>query len=351
MSLRPVGAAIIGFGGVAQYHHQRWLRELPEFDLRGVWDINPAKLVKAQQDGIAVYRSEAELLADPAVELVVIAVPNDDHLPVSLRAMQAGKHVLCEKPVTLNSAELETALAAARQAGVIFTVDQNRRWDGDFVTVRKAIEEGCLGDVYQIESRVYGSRGIPGDWRQKKARGGGMVLDWGIHLFDQAMLLAQTRRLTSVFAAFEYAWGGECEDGFLARFTYEGGLTCLAEVRTNNYIPMPRWYVSGSAGTLLLRDWDDDAAVVRIKCEDADALPVAAASGVTKTMAPRSAGTIEQLCLPHRTPDVGDLFRHLYKAIRGLGPVDITGDQLRTTMRMTEAVFRSAQENRVITDI
>ena len=208
-----------------------------------------------------------------------------------------------------------------------------------------------LRDVYQIESRVYGSRGIPGDWRQKKARGGGMVLDWGIHLFDQALLLTQGRRLTSVFAAFEYAWGGECEDGFTARFTYEGGLTCLVEVRTNNYIPMPRWYVSGSAGTLLLNDWDDDAAVVRKVREDTDALPVAASSGVTKTMAPRSVGTIEHLCLPHQPSDVDEMFRRLYKAIRGLGPVVVTGDQLRATMRMTEAVFRSARENRVITDI
>ena len=77
---------------------------------------------------------------------------------------------------------------AAERTGNFLTVHQNRRWDEDFWTVKKILEEGKLGEVFRIESRVHGSRGIPGDWRQEKEHGGGMVLDWGVHLLDQAML-------------------------------------------------------------------------------------------------------------------------------------------------------------------
>lgn len=84
----------------------------------------------------------------------------------------------------MNSGELEEMIAASVKAGKIFTVHQNRRWDDDYLCAEKIIEENMLGRVYNIESRVQGDRGVPGDWRNRKAQGGGMVLDWGVHLLD-----------------------------------------------------------------------------------------------------------------------------------------------------------------------
>ena len=101
--------------------------------------------------------------------------------------MKAGKNVVSEKPVTLCSADLQEMIEASRECGRFLTVHQNRRWDEDFLTVKKLLAEGTLGEVYRLESRVHGSRGIPGDWRQEKEHGGGMVLDWGVHLLDQAL--------------------------------------------------------------------------------------------------------------------------------------------------------------------
>ena len=109
--------------------------------------------------------------------LLIVAVPNDLHKELSIQAMDAGKHVICEKPVALDSAELEDMIEAAQRNQVIFTVHQNRRWDEDFRIVQRLYEENTLGKVFHIESRVHGSRGIPGDWRNTKEHGGGMVLD------------------------------------------------------------------------------------------------------------------------------------------------------------------------------
>ena len=114
--------------------------------------------------------------------------------------MAAGKNVISEKPVALSQEELEEMIAASKKYGKLFTVHQNRRWDPDFKCVQKILADNELGKVFRIESRVQGSRGIPGDWRNQKAHGGGMVLDWGIHLLDQALRIGEGRKLISVYA-------------------------------------------------------------------------------------------------------------------------------------------------------
>lgn len=103
--------------------------------------------------------------------------------------MEAGKVAISEKPVTLCTADLEEMIAASKRTGSVFTVHQNRRWDEDFRVAEKIAKSGQLGRVFAIQSRVHGSRGIPGDWRNTKAQGGGMVLDWGVHLLDQMNMM------------------------------------------------------------------------------------------------------------------------------------------------------------------
>ena len=103
MSTYVMGVGIIGYGGIGSLHHKKWLKSLPQFDLRGVWDINPQRLQIAEQEGIHAYKSEADLLADKEIELVIIATPNDSHLPIAINAMNAGKHVVCEKPSSFGS--------------------------------------------------------------------------------------------------------------------------------------------------------------------------------------------------------------------------------------------------------
>lgn len=98
----------------------------------------------------------------------------------------------------MNSVDLAEMIEASEKYGKLFTVYQNRRWDGDFLTAKKIVDENMLGEISRIESRVHGSRGIPGDWRQLPEHGGGMILDWGVHLLDQVLMLKGKTKLNYV---------------------------------------------------------------------------------------------------------------------------------------------------------
>ena len=166
MSNEKFGAAIIGYGGIGSWH-ARQLKTMEELTLCGVYDILPQRNAAAERAGIHAYASREELLNDPAVQVVTVAIPNDLHHDVCIDCMKHGKNVICEKPVCLNHEELQDMIEASKQYGVLFTVHQNRRWDEDYLTMKKLYDEGtCWDDIFNIESRVHGSRGIPGDWRQ-----------------------------------------------------------------------------------------------------------------------------------------------------------------------------------------
>ena len=343
--------AIIGYGGMGKWHGAR-LKNNEQVELTGVYDIDPARMEPARENGIRTYASYDAVLADPAVELVTVAIPNHLHKDVCIRAMQAGKHVVCEKPVALSSEELLEMCRAAHDNNVLFTVHQNRRWDEDFLIVKKLLEDGTLGSVFRIESRVHGSRGIPGDWRARKEFGGGMVLDWGVHLLDQALLLTDSP-IRSVYAQLTHVTNDECDDGFTVQLTFENGLVMEVQVSTCNFISLPRWYVMGDKGTAVIESFrkNDGRICLVSDWERRDAAPVVTAAGLTKTMAPRTEETLHELPLPCVESDVADFYRNVAAVIRGEAQPIVTHEQVLRVMKLMEAVFRSAETNTVITDV
>ena len=215
MSSKVIGGAVIGYGGMGNFHSEK-MQTVNGIKLIGVYDIDPERNQLAESKGIHAYSTREELLADPKIDLVTVATPNDVHKEIVIAALAAGKNVICEKPVSMNSAELEEMIAAANKYGKLFTVHQNRRWDEDYLTVKKLFDENQLGRIFRIESRVQGSRGIPSGWREEKEHGGGMVLDWGVHLLDQMLTMMGSRKLLSVMATETHITNDECDDGFTA---------------------------------------------------------------------------------------------------------------------------------------
>lgn len=348
MEKNKLNIALIGYGGMGGWH-AKLLSSLTEINLMGIWDIDTKRRDEAVAAGLHVYRSQEELLQDTVVEAITIATPNDTHLPIVLAAMEAGKHIVCEKPVALNSDELNQMIHCAKNKGVLFTVHQNRRWDEDYLTIKKIFEQQIMGKVFNIESRVHGSRGIPGDWRNQKQHGGGMVLDWGVHLLDQMNMMLGKRKLVSVYAQMTNVTNQEVDDGFRATFKYEDNLTFFVEVGTSNFISLPRWYIQGENGTGIIQDWDLDGEVVMVSdWEKQDAKPVVTAAGLTKTMAPRTEETIKRYPLPKVDTDIKDFYRNIRACIHeGVEPI-IGTDELLKVMNIMEAVFYSAKENKVV---
>ena len=239
--------AIVGYGGQGGWHGDHALKS-DVVELAGIYDINPKREEVARAKGVHVYPSFEAVLADTTLDIVVCATPNDVHEDIVVRSLLSGKNVVCEKPVALSLESLDRMIAAAKEAGKLFTVHQNRRWDVDFLGMKSIIESGNIGEVISIESRVHGSRGIPSDWRAQKAYGGGMILDWGVHLIDQMLQLIPDK-IATVSCRCRYITTREVDDGFGLNILFESGKTAYVEVGTYNFIALPRFYMQCQNGT------------------------------------------------------------------------------------------------------
>lgn len=348
MSTKKMKVAVVGYGSMGGWHTRHILAS-DVAELAGIYDIDPEKWEKAHSRDIHVYTSYEELLADPEVELVTVAIPNDVHEEVVIKALNAGKNVICEKPVTLSLESLERMISAAEKNSRRFSTHQNRRWDIDYLAMKQLHDSGEIGKIINIESRVHGSRGIPGDWRQEKKYGGGMLYDWGIHLIDQMLMIFGFDQVESVYCIADNITNKEVDDGFRLDINFKTGERATLEIGTTNYIAMPRFYLRAEQGTAMIGDWKDETQVVkRIDAVEGEVKPVQTAAGQTKTMAPRDAATTETYRIPCPVSDVHDYYRHFIHAIRTGGEQDVTYDQMRTDLRVILAAFESIETGKTV---
>ena len=340
--------ALIGYGGMGHWHVNQ-LKTMPELiNIAGIYDILEEKRVEAEANGFKAYPSLEALLADPEIDFITNATPNDFHRPIAIQAMAAGKHVISEKPVTMTADDLQAMIDAAKKYDRIFSVHQNRRWDEDYRIIKKLYDDNTLGRVFNIESRVHGSRGIPGDWRNKKLQGGGMILDWGVHMLDQLLQIVP-ENVVSVYNVNSHVTNDEVDDGFKAVITFASGVTAQVEVGTSNFINLPRWYIQGENGTAIIKDWDCSGEIVMVSdWEKRDAVPVVTAAGLTKTMAPRTEETIKRYLLPRIDSDVRDYYRNFIKAMNGEETQLVTHPQMMRVVKLMEALQKSAELNEVV---
>ncbi len=335
------GVAVVGYGGMGSWHTRKIL-ENGVVDLKGIWDIKEERRQVARDNNIHVYSSFEDLLSDKSVDIVTIAVPNELHKPLAIQALEAGKNVICEKPVCLSSAELQDIIDVSARTGKLFTTHQNRRWDSDFLMMKQVYESGDLGEVFGMESRVQGSHGIPGDWRAKKEHGGGMLLDWGVHLIDQTLQITKERKIERIYCTFDHVTNYVVDDGFKLDLYFEGGLTARIEVGTSHFLSLPRHYMTGANGSAIVRDWGRDCEVVCCKnWEDKDVVPVVTAAGLTKTMAPRNKDTISEYVIPNPKSNVHEFYMNFCDAIDGKAEQIVTHAELMRVMKVMEACFAS----------
>ena len=340
--------AVVGYGGMGSWHVNHALTS-DVVELAGIYDIDEKKSELAKSRGIRAYASLDDLINDKDVELVTVAIPNDVHLDTVVRLLNGGKNVICEKPVALSSAQLEEMISAAEKNDKLFTVHQNRRFDVDYLAIQKIIDSGDIGKPIRIESRIHGSRGIPSDWRGTKEHGGGMILDWGIHLIDQLMLAYRGEEIDTINCTVTNITNKEVDDGCYLTITFKSGAVAFVEVGTYNFIPLPRFYMKAEKGTAIITDWREKAKVVKCKYwHENDVLPVQTAAGLTKTMAPRDSITVDEYEIDIPKSDVHDFYRNFCAAIDGKAEQMVTHDQMRLDMKIMEYAFKSAELNQTV---
>ena len=226
----PIRVAVVGFGLGGQVFHAPLVAAVPEMRVASIVTSDPGRVGTAKArypDARVLPTVEALWEAAGDHDLVVVTTPNRFHVPISLAAIDAGLHVVVDKPLAPTAEEARRAVSAAAEAGLVITVFQNRRLDGDFLTVRKLIDDGALGRVVRFESRF--ERWRPqvdaGGWRELAApeEGGGVLLDLGAHLVDQAVQLFG--RPTHVYAEVERRRAGaEVDDDAFVALTHADGV-------------------------------------------------------------------------------------------------------------------------------
>lgn len=346
--MQRLGLGIIGYGGIAAFHSSKLIKD-PRLEIRGIYDINPERLVLAENNGFPACRTARELLDNPAIQIVLVATPNNFHHDYAVEAMTCGKHVICEKPVAMNSAELLDMIAVSKRTGKVLTVHQNRRRDPDFQMVRDAIAAGDIGKPHIIESRVQGSRGVPQGWRQYKVAGGGMLLDWGVHMIDQLLML-RPDKVVNVFAHLFSIKCPEIDDTFKMLMRFEDGLSAHIEVGTYNFITLPRWYACGDRGTLQIDDWNGKARVLRAResLVEWEEEIIYTKAGPTKTMAPRAKETIVEQPLAMPEADYSAFYSDLVDHIEGKMPLAVMPEEALRVMQVMEAAFQSQATGQAI---
>ena len=254
---KEIRGAVIGYGGAFNMGkaHLNGMRAAG-ITAVAACDIDAARLDAAQGDfpGLRTYDHADALLADEGIDLVTLVTPHDTHAPLALRALNAGKAVICEKPMCLTAQEATDMIAAARANGVMLSVYHNRRHDGDFQALREAIvEKKLIGDVFSIQAGFAGY-GHPGHWwRSDKAISGGAFYDWGAHFLDWILNLMPGRKVVSVSGYFhKRVWHDVTnEDHVQAVLRFDDGAHADLSFSQISALPMPRWRIQGTKGGIL----------------------------------------------------------------------------------------------------
>lgn len=339
--MTDIGVGLVGYGLGGRAFHAPYIATTPGMRLRAVVSSNADK-VRADWPDAKVVPDVAALLGEPDIDLVVISSPDEFHAAHALAALDAGKHVLVDKPFATTLADARRAAAEAERTGRLLTVFHNRRWDADFLTLRRLIDAGTLGRIVQFESHFDRWRPVPAPvW--KEARAGGSWSDLGPHLVDQAICLFGKPQTISLQLA-TLREGAPAPDYFHAVFGYEGLQVILhsSKLAADNSL---RFVVHGTEGSWIKHGLDpQEAAVV------AGNLPAGPDWGKdpVEGVFTSDADGGEQRTIANERGDYRRFWQALADAIRGEGPNPVPADEALAVMEVLNAGIRSAELARPI---
>jgi hypothetical protein len=179
---------LLAYGAIGHEHNQA-VQHTEGLELTAVCDVNPERIAAARElaPDVAAFADAQEMLDSGLVDVVVVSTPPNTHHYWAMEALRRGIHVVLEKPMALTAAECDEAMALASEKGLTLIVFQNRRFDADFVTIRRLIREGAIGEVFQYDSFVGGYSRPCDYWHSDAAVSGGAIFDWGSHYLDQIL--------------------------------------------------------------------------------------------------------------------------------------------------------------------
>ncbi|MFZ4507891.1 MAG: Gfo/Idh/MocA family protein [Fimbriimonas sp.] len=265
MSTDIIRSAVIGYGGafnMGKMHADQMIAAGMPFV--AACDVDASRMVQATQDfpGIRTYTSVDDLAADPDVDLVVVILPHNLHASVSIQLLNAGKHVVVEKPFCITLEEADAMIEASERNGKMLSVFHNRRHDGDYLAIKEAIDGGLIGELFHIEACM-GGYDKPGTWwRSDKAISGGAMYDWGAHIIDWVLQIIP-EEIAGVDGYYHKRhWTHTNEDHTELIIRFKSGKTAQVEISSLAAIGKDRWRFLGTLGAIRGFNWDKLEAVV-----------------------------------------------------------------------------------------
>lgn len=263
-SASDITVGVVGYGGAFNMGQQHLLQmQAAGMTPIAVAEVDPARLAVASEDfpGIETYATVEEMVADSRVNLVVLITPHNTHAPLALKFLEAGRHVVCEKPLAITTAEVDAMIAAAQKSDVMISTYHNRHWDGRILQAVDLIKnQGVIGDIIRIECHM-GGYGKPRDWwRTSRTISGGIMYDWGVHLLEYSLQLIEAPITEISGAAHEGFWGPQTawkedanEDEGFVMVRFQGGQWLTLTITTIDSKPKEGWVeITGTKGSLVM---------------------------------------------------------------------------------------------------
>ena len=321
--IEPAGVGLLGYGSIGRDHASS-ISAISGLRLAGVCDLAAERRESAAREwSVPTHARIEDLLADTGVSLVVVGTPPSAHTDPVLRALEAGKHVVCEKPFALRGQEADRMIDAATSRGLVLTVYQSRRWDPDFIALRDVVRSTSIGEPFYLESFV-GGYDHPCDlWHSHEPISGGTIYDWGSHYFDWILQLFGGAVRVVEAQAHKRVWHDVTNaDQVRVDVSFEGGEQATFLQSDIAAARKPKWYLLGTEGAVV-GDWVEAA------------VPTDFPAQVTVF---RRSGR-ELLTLPAR--DEKGFYRNLADHLEWGEPLAVSPEEARRTVAVMEAATQS----------
>ncbi|MCB0846313.1 MAG: Gfo/Idh/MocA family oxidoreductase [Bacteroidetes bacterium] len=343
----PIQTALCAYGMSGKVFHAPFLHDHPGFHIKKVLQRTRSDVLE-RYPYVEIARTMDEILNDPEIELVVVNTPEPTHYDLASAVLEAGKHVIVEKAFTVTSAEAEDLIQLADEKNLLLSVYQNRRWDGDFLTTRKIVEEGLLGRLVEFESNYQRYRNFiqPETWKEEDTPGTGILYNLGSHLIDQVLFLFDWPE--QVFADLRIQrTGGRVHDYFEVILYYPN---FKATVKAGYLVREqgPRYKLLGTTGSFVKYGIDPQEEALKeeyLPSEPGWGEEDESNWGIINT-------TISGLDIRGKVQTLpGDYmayYQNVHDAIRKKEPLAVTADQAKRVIEVIEAAYKSHKKGKII---
>jgi predicted dehydrogenase len=342
-----IDVGLIGFGLGGRCFHAPVVHAVPGLRLAVILQRTGESAAQLYPDA-RIVRTLDELLSIDSIRLIAISTPNQTHFPLAKRALEAGKHVVVDKPFTTTVAEAVALLNLANQRKLVLSVYHNRRFDADFQALRQTIAAGDLGRILRFESTYdrFRPTSKPNAWREKRGPGSGVLFDLAPHLLDQAFTLLGTPQAITADVRIERP-GFTTDDAFDIFLHYPEATRALLRATMMSAIPRPRLIVLGEKGSYLKREFDPLEPNLR-----AGEIPAGTSWVVEKPENYGELSTVENgIAATRKITSIGDwreFYANVRDAVEGKAPLVVTHQQILNVMIAMELTLESNSKRTTI---